>query len=868
LETMYGVARHTDSKLQTKLLEDALDKRLLKISTEASTYYEEQGIDILYLALGFLTWFEDKNSDLPRNAPLVLIPVALERSSAKERFKIRFTEADLGENLTLAAKLKMEFQITLPEFGDELDFDTYIEQVSNVIADKGRWQVNKDEIALGFFSFGKFQMYQDLASDNWPKDKKPEQHKILQALLGEGFKTLSESVGEEGATDTIKDVDLANLNFVKDADSSQTEAVLAVKRGDNLVIQGPPGTGKSQTITNIISESLSEGKRILFVAEKMAALDVVKRRLDETHLGDAVLELHSHKSNKKAVMDELRRTLELGRPEVSDHYVEKKRYRYLKEQLDNYCHDVYSEVLNSGVRYIDALGHYLALKKSSLETGIPSLNFELMKNWSKHDFVEACATVSNLSDHLEVMGVPEKNAFSGSKLEDFSPIEQERLTSLFVQSKSLLEKCITGARSFAEGMGLETPSTIKDILVLHSAATRAVSAPHLAGLTLTTDDWQRRRDHIKKLISSGSEASMIKLKRSGQLIEQAWDGDVLPTREVWVTTGRKWWRLLSSEFRQSKKRLSGALKGKIPKDTEECIAILDDVLLYQTNKATFSDYELLGESLFGAQWQGESSDWEVLEKITSWVIETYDEVGNGNLPAGLLLFLEGDVEIEGWVSQLYQLAVDTQQLEGLLEQIVEQLDSKFPSQTDKGVADCDLKDVSESLSLWNVDFDQLYQMTRYNRLMKSFNETGLKEIGKLSFDWALPPSLLLTTLKLAWYSGLVDEAYKSNQSLKQFDRVSHENMILEFKELDKTLFHFAQESLLHSLHEQTPSSTGAGEMAVIRREMNKKRRHLPIRKLISQAGRAVQQIKPVFMMSPMSVATYLEQGAVDFDLVV
>ena len=74
------------------------------------------------------------------------------------------------------------------------------------------------------------------------------------------------------------------------------------------------GTGKSQTITNLISELISKRKTVLFVSEKMAALEVVKRRLDESHLGDAVLELHSQRATKTSVLKELERSLDQGKP--------------------------------------------------------------------------------------------------------------------------------------------------------------------------------------------------------------------------------------------------------------------------------------------------------------------------------------------------------------------------------------------------------------------------------------------------------------------------------------------------------------------------------------------------------------------------
>ena len=261
LEDEYADRRHTDNRLQTKLTADALDKSLLKISTEAEGYYQEQGVDLLYLALGFLTWYEHESSSMPRKAPLVLVPVALDRSSARARYKVAYTQADLGPNLTLANKLKSEFEITLPEFEEELDIDEYLKEVVDSVDHQPRWQVQADEIALGFFSFGKFQMYRDLDPDNWPEDHKPYDHEVLQKLLDGGFGGVGDGSlsmpSEEMSSELLN---LTDLHFVLDADSSQTQAVMAVKQDANLVIQGPPGTGKSQTITNIIAEALADKK--------------------------------------------------------------------------------------------------------------------------------------------------------------------------------------------------------------------------------------------------------------------------------------------------------------------------------------------------------------------------------------------------------------------------------------------------------------------------------------------------------------------------------------------------------------------------------------------------------------------------------
>ncbi|WP_282175497.1 DUF4011 domain-containing protein [Vibrio nereis] len=190
LEEVNGDKRHADNALQTQLFRKALDTRLLKLSTEATTFVQEQGVDLLYLALGFVKWFEDDNSDIPRHAPLVLVPVEIFRADAGDAYKIRYTESELGTNLTLAAKLKMEFGIALPEFEEGengYDFQGYLDQVATAIAGEKRWSVESNKIVLSFFSFGKFQMYQDLSDDVWPEGKKPSENSLIQKLFTEGF---------------------------------------------------------------------------------------------------------------------------------------------------------------------------------------------------------------------------------------------------------------------------------------------------------------------------------------------------------------------------------------------------------------------------------------------------------------------------------------------------------------------------------------------------------------------------------------------------------------------------------------------------------------------------------------------------------
>jgi hypothetical protein len=232
---------YTDTKLQTNETENALQHKLLNTYYAARTSLEEQGVNTLYITLGMLGWYEADASTEQRFAPLVLIPVTLERSSARERFRVRYSEEEIGHNLSLQAKLKAEFDLQLPDLPpvEELRIDSYFREVEELISRQARWQVVTDGIELGFFSFGKFMLYHDLDNSRWPVENKPVAHPVLQSLFLHGFQEPSPSAGDDADIDY--ETGASDLYQVVDADSSQLLAMLAVQEGRNLVIQGPTG---------------------------------------------------------------------------------------------------------------------------------------------------------------------------------------------------------------------------------------------------------------------------------------------------------------------------------------------------------------------------------------------------------------------------------------------------------------------------------------------------------------------------------------------------------------------------------------------------------------------------------------------------
>ena len=148
-------AGFTDRILDIKLDTDALQKRLLLMARDARTAEEEQGINILFLALGFLAWFEDDNSQIQREAPLVLIPVELIRNERTSTYDVRTREEDILTNLSLQARLQEDFGLTLPEIevDDNWSPDQYFLKLSDAISSKPRWKIEKKWNSTRIFFF-------------------------------------------------------------------------------------------------------------------------------------------------------------------------------------------------------------------------------------------------------------------------------------------------------------------------------------------------------------------------------------------------------------------------------------------------------------------------------------------------------------------------------------------------------------------------------------------------------------------------------------------------------------------------------------------------------------------------------------------
>ena len=403
--------KHLDKYLQTKLSETDLNKALGKISTTAKSTNDDLGYNVLFLALGSIIWYEADDSDEKLEAPVILIPVEIKRKSIGQPYTIKYNEDSIILNPALTLKLKRDFGINFEDINFDEDGINPIEIFSKVqekIKQQSRWKL-LNNIYIGLFSFAKFVMYKDI--DTYQSLIKSND--LVKTICG-----LNEE--KQVSTDAIcplaeldERVKPQNTYQILDADSSQQQAIQVVKQGNNLVIEGPPGTGKSQTIANIIAELLSQNKRVLFVSQKIAALDVVKSRLDKNGFAPFCLELHSNKINRKRVIDELINTLEYNYTGDYDEGSLSKLASDIKS-LKTYTNELHTPVGTLNYKPFDAIG--TVLRNSS----IPDFEyiFDDYNNWNLEKFSYCKHLFKDIKEILQRLGQPQFFPWYGCEIRD------------------------------------------------------------------------------------------------------------------------------------------------------------------------------------------------------------------------------------------------------------------------------------------------------------------------------------------------------------------------------------------------------------------------------------------------------------------
>nr|WP_067055096.1 DUF3320 domain-containing protein [Mucilaginibacter sp. L294] len=845
-----GEGKYQDTKLQTDEDEQKLQSRLLNTYYFARTSIEEQGVNLLYIALGMLSWYDAGDTEALRSAPLVLVPVSLERSSAQERFRLRYTGSEIGANLSLQAKMKSDFNLTIPDMpeAEEFVFNDYMNDVRSHIAKQANWSIDTDAVELGFFSFGKFLIYNDLDTGKWPAAAKPENHPNVMALLESGF---HEDVLED-EHDLDADTKANDLFRVVDADSSQLMAMLAVQNGGNLVIQGPPGTGKSQTITNIIANAVGQGKKVLFVAEKMAALDVVKRRLDNIDLGMACLELHSHKTNKRDVLQEIRRVMELGKPQTAKLELEIQMLEIYRVELNDYCRAINHQLAGSGLTAQQVIGFLLQINGKAKNRNLINLPIENIANWTSEKVRFAEDWANRIQARVKDIGMPAGLVFYGSKLMLVLPHDKGTILQRMEAAFRAVSEWQILLKSVHEKTGFFIPANASELPALELLLSEAAKAPNLSTLKVEDPTWQTKAEDIKELIAAGEELESLYRNYKDMFVAEAWSQDILEIRRNIVTYGDKWYRNLNGGYRKSKQQLAALLKVTLPDDAGEKLKLVDAISEARRLESSLQQYDTFANNLFGSRWLKQRSDWRSLQSAANYLADIKDPVVINYLSKQEAPSVAADYlsAVENEVKMLNDL--NTQALTAL------EIDNMPTLYAEQG----------NTWKHWIEHFAELQLAIDWNQLSAQAEKEGMAFLTQAAQSWEDAKDLLKISLQKTWYEYLIGEAFRRSPEISRFERASHEEVIAKFKKLDQVNLYYNRARVALKHWEDLPKGNAGGQVNILKTEFNKKARHMPIRKLVEEAGKAMQAIKPVWMMSPMSIANFLPPGAIDFDLVI
>ena len=860
--------RHTDDWLQTTAQPEALDKSLRRLDEQARLSLEEQGVNTLFLALGMLHYSEateaDDSSEVLK-APLLLLPVELTRKSARSGYALRITDDDPMVNPALVEYLRRSFGIALPDLPDssaipdDYDLQAFLKGASEAVSSRKGWAV-KTDIYLALFSFQKFVMYKDLEANG----AAVRQHPLLRQLVTrEGERSLRALPEEIRSLDLDRAYPPETTFQVVDADASQLRVIAASSRNYDLVIEGPPGTGKSQTITNLIAQALSTGKSVLFVAEKMAALQVVHSRLAAVGLGEFCLELHSTKANKREVMRGLAATVDASLQRIAAPAASAQRLPQVRAELSEYVralHEPYGAL---------SLSPYLAYGELGRVLGAPRWVWSgpAAATVAREPLEEAVRRLQDLTAVAAEVGTPAEHPWRDTARTFYSQHDLETVQEAGEALARGLAEVRRRAEAVEAGFQLPPVRTFADVETAAGIAAVLARSPGAPLEVLASDSWNAPPPEALALIERGRAlqklAAFAGERFTPAALEQDHGDDVLYVE-------RKSQGILSllafldSRYRAVRKRWISyrlpSYRGSLAEQAND----MKQVDRLRREREEIARLDATARGLFGALWQGERSSWDLLESYVRWVVELRGLcVRHGIAGRALERATTAAPDVSEVAALSEAAAAARQALDGFRGVV------GWPADL---LAAAPLSEIAERV-------DGILQNLRLGPRWAAFEAVrqaaaqGLaREILPRGMNGEIPFGELAPAFLRAFYLQWLSDAVRSRVPLERFHTLTHEERVAEFRRLDEQVLRENRAALAGRLREQTQQRLRQPEAATalpfLQREMARQRGLKPLRRTFREAGAAIRAIKPCFMMSPLSVAQYLDGAVSAFDLVI
>ena len=869
LDKQTEITAKTKLYFKTDYTELELQKRLATTQKEAKSFIEEQGINTLFLTVGALEWYDSDSSDAPILSPLLLLGVSLDRKTVQgmEVYELVCTEPDVQTNTTLQVKMK-ELGLEIPDFEGN-DVLAYFKRIEDAVSNKKRWRVLPNEMRINLFSFQKLMMYNDLGDEKWLISDNYFIKTLLEKngdFLNNGTEMrLSDNDNYNDADFNFDTLPISAIDHVLDADSSQAQAIERVFKNKALVIQGPPGTGKSQTIVNIIASCMKRGKTVLFVAEKLAALQVVRTRLDKVGLGAACLELHSHKANVKTVLKDINDTIaQKSNQNVPDYNRNLQKLDESRAQLNEYSTALHSKIGNTAITPHQAMGEMLRLQNR-----LPDAKrlYDIDGRWSDDDIQDRYDAILEVSAFVKENGLPCESPFEGTQIKSISNLEKTNLKNEFQTVYSIFFEVLQNANAIATHLNLEKPQTIVAIKLLLATAKLLLENPNIEGVA--NDISLDTQGKVFQLFDLGTKFHGLKAQYKDKIMPEAHTESFDKVKQIYEEKGNSWFaRIFNSDFKNAKRQLQSALK-VTPNTIEEAIELAKVLVEKRECTTAAAQLNAIAKTIFtkNMDWHFENdADWLAKKEGVEYVFKLKKAQATGKVD-------NNTVEKMNIANAIFK--VETEKLNILLpdfEQKISHFLGSLKFSTAAKHEFCSntklIAELEKRINNLNDRFDDLNIYCEWNGYIQKLNKLNCVNIYKkiLNIDKDKIDDII-DYYKYAVFAAFYDFAETQYPILMRTDMVG---VAAGFCRNDKYLIEIYNTTKTKYLHlNSLPSLDAPGApMRTLQTEMGKKRGHLSLQKLMKQTGDVLTQIKPVFMMSPLSVAQYLQTENLKFDYVI
>ena len=869
--------------LYTDLSEKELDRRLLETYRAARMGIEEGGASALYLAIGFLLWYESPSSQLPRLAPILLLPVELHRQSVLEGFTLRLSDEEPRVNVTLLELIKQDHGIIvpgldpLPEDESGLDVPFILRIFRENIRDIDRWDVL--EVAhVGIFSFAKFLMWRDLTE----RADKLLENPVVEHLVNHPDRAFDPEAKFPDA-DRL-DVEKSTLETFcpLPADASQLAAIFAAEDGRSFVLEGPPGTGKSQTIANLVAHCLARGRTVLFVSEKMAALNVVQKRLQNVGLGSYCLELHSQKSHKSKVLSQLHEALEHSEvfsPEEWER--EAKLLEKMRNELNAYVQALHMR-RSTGETVFQAVSMLIGLQGTpSVALSWPSLDY-----FDAEGLAKLRALVERLMTVAASVGDISEHPWSAVGHDDWNPAWEKQVFDVLDLAQNKLNSFQQTVSALAARLSLrDTGWSVKIIELIERLCQLLLESPGLPDTVLVCPDGDEILNRIGQWIEHGQRRDALRKEIYEQHTDKILQLDLDDLHDRFRLSSDSKWPISWFRRRSVVKVLKSVAKNRKAPDNESLMPILEKAIQLRYEEKMVADAFNEAHKLLGPFWNEGEAQWEELVRVSLWTIRfraLAKEAAGGDLQkadkfrviwtrlaaAGReLLSPEGaiGIDLNAYRNGYVDLFNAIERLNVLLE-----LDQS--KSWELGSASGYLEKSSQTLGRWRENQASLSDWCAWQRLRKEAIRNGLEPLVASYEKGEIVAENILQSFEHSYYKWWHTELLSNDKILAHFFRPEHENKIAKFRKTDDRYIDLTRQLISFRLKEKGPNShiltMNNSEMGILKREIGKKRRQMPVRKLLQTIPNLLFRLKPCLLMSPISIAQYLDPSFQPFDLVV